>query len=354
MATAKARAEEAQRAAVAFSYGLNVLGAQATAEALAAWQDVPATPNANPARWLDRIIRALIPVRRRSRHLARTYYRLTRALHTGATIQDDVGTVEDETTLGKLRQDFSAAYRSAVRPPAGSVKAAPPKTTEGPRKALQEPPEPPGEGVEDDDDDRILVEEIRGLEAEAERIEREAEDEMRNALEALGTSNLRKKIAVIDDSLPASEVDKLRQRAKDEAGARQGAAAGRVIKNGARSDIWSAAERDRKVLGYIRLSRTGTPCGWCAMLISRGPVYKSSRSAQFDEGDMYHDNCNCYAEPVWSREQYDNSDLYALNREYSKLWPQVTRGLSGKQAVAAWRRYFRQRAQVAQGTAQEA
>lgn len=352
MAASKARVEEAQKAALAFSYAMNTLGAQATAVALTEWQSVPASPGASVGAWLNRAIRALLPIRVRSKRLARTYYRLVRALHTGATIQDGLGTVEDETTLGTLRQDFSRAYKDAVRPADGPKPPAPPKGTGDSGKAPEAPPVPAESG--EDDEDAILVEEIRGLEREAERIEREAEEELRNALEALGTSNLRKKIDAIDDELPASKVDELRRKAHEEAGARQGASAGRVIKNGGRGDIWSAAQRDRRVVGYIRLSRTGTPCGWCAMLISRGPVYKSEQSATYDDGDLYHDNCNCYAEPVFTREQYDSSDLYALNREYSKLWPEVTRGLSGKAAVAAWRRYFRQRAQAARGTAQEA
>lgn len=347
MATAKARVEEAQRASASFAFALNAIGAQATAEALALWQDVPASPGAGTGRWLNRVISALLPYRRQSRRTARTYYRLVRALQTGATIQDDQGTVEEDTTLGNLRKDFRDAYRAAVRPSAGPAAPAPSAGTDSPREAVSAPPAPPDGGLEDDDD-RILVEEIRGLEEEAERIERETDDELRNALEALGTSNLKRKIDAIDDTLPANVVDELRQKAKAEAGARQGAAAGRVVKNGARSDIWSAAQRDRRVLGYIRLSRTGTPCGWCAMLISRGPVYKTEKSATYDEGDLYHDNCNCYAEPVWSREQYNSSPLYALNREYARLWPQVTRGLSGKAAVSAWRRYIRQEAKRSQ------
>lgn len=36
------------------------------------------------------------------------------------------------------------------------------------------------------------------------------------------------------------------------------------------------------------------PCGWCAMLASRGPVYKSADTA---DGGRYHAFCGCTAEP---------------------------------------------------------
>lgn len=354
MATKAQRVAEAQRASVTFQDALSVLGARATAAALSAWEDVPANLSGPAAgRWLSRAIAAILPWRRRSRRLGRAYYRYVRALYTGATIQDDLGTVEDETTLGALRQDF----RSAVRAATGSASTPPSPQSTPPREAPTEAPVASDEALEDDDD-RVLVEELRDLEREAERIERQAEEELRIALEALGSSNLQKKIDALDDELPAREIEDKRRSAREQAGARQAAAAARVAKDGARSDIWSALEKDTRAIGYVRLSRTGTPCGFCAMLISRGPVYGSAESATtFGEGDLYHDNCNCYAEPVFSREQYDSSPLFALNRRYSEEWPRVTRGLSGKAALSAWRYYIRQqtrRAQAVRSTAQEA
>jgi hypothetical protein len=54
---------------------------------------------------------------------------------------------------------------------------------------------------------------------------------------------------------------------------------------------------------------------------------------------------------VFTQEQYSSSSTYELNRRYEELWPKVTRGLSGKAAVSAWRRFIRQEQQAA---AQEA
>ncbi|MET8111188.1 hypothetical protein [Streptomyces prasinus] len=265
-------------------------------------------------------------------------------------------------TITDLREEFNALVGGAERPQEGRSQGAP---TEGPDSAPSAATGQAGEADEaalDDSDqasedelDQILIEEIEGLRQEEERIEREAEEELRTVLEALGPNNLQRKVDALDGARSADEVDGLREEAHRQAGAQQAAAAERVAMNGARSTVWNHMQRDRRAIGYIRLSRTGTPCGWCAMLISRGFVrsdaYRSQRAAgptlsqldsgEFADGDKYHDNCHCYAEPVFSNEQYD-SPAYELNRRYAELWPQVTRGLSGKAAVSAWRRFIRQ------------
>ena len=58
------------------------------------------------------------------------------------------------------------------------------------------------------------------------------------------------------------------------------------------------------------------------MLISRGAVYKTAKSA--GESDQYHDNCHCVAVPVFFLEHYESSDLFALNRELDDLWQELS------------------------------
>ncbi|WP_050503001.1 hypothetical protein [Streptomyces monomycini] len=60
------------------------------------------------------------------------------------------------------------------------------------------------------------------------------------------------------------------------------------------------------------------------MLISRGPVNKSRSSATFADGDRYHDNCHCYAMPIFNWQQYQCSELTALSCQYEALWPKAT------------------------------
>ncbi|WP_438470777.1 hypothetical protein [Streptomyces asiaticus] len=350
--TTPARQTEADRASLAFQTALTEIGTGTVAEALALWNDVPAASRASTAAsWLRRAITLVMGRRRQSRDLARAYYRLARALRTGSTVADPYHPEPTYITLDVLRREFADLAGTTERPQEG--RASGPEANApapSPEAATSEPERPPEE-PEDDDDDRILVEELEGLREAEERIEREAEQELRTVLEALGPNNLHKKVDAIGGARSADEVDRLRDEAHREAGARQAAAAERVAMNGGRSAVWNHAQRDRRAIGYIRLSRTGTPCGWCAMLISRGPVYRSEASATYAEGDLFHDNCHCYAEPVFSREQYNSSSAYELNRRYEELWPKVTRGLSGKQAVSAWRRFIRREQQAA---AQEA
>ncbi|AUG87193.1 head maturation protease [Streptomyces phage Omar] len=357
--TSPARQAEADRAAVAFQVALTQIGAATVTEALALWEDVPVTARASTASsWLRRAITLVMGRRRQSRDLARAYYRLVRALRTGSTVADPYHPEPRYVTVTDLREEFNALVRGAERPQEGRTDGAPAQPSDSASSAATGQAGEADEAVLTDPDaeheaelDRILVEEIEGLREAEERIEREAEQELRTVLEALGPNNLQKKVDKIDGARSADEVDPLREEAKRQAGAQQAAAAERVAMNGGRSTVWNHMQRDRRVLGYIRLSRSGTPCGWCAMLISRGPVYRSQNSAEFADGDKYHDNCHCYAEPVYTREQYASSANYELNRRYEELWPKVTRGLSGKAAVSAWRRFIRQEQKAA---AQEA
>lgn len=68
---------------------------------------------------------------------------------------------------------------------------------------------------------------------------------------------------------------------------------------------------------------------------------KTVRSGEYAEGDLYHDNCKCDVMPVFSYSQFNNSELFAINRDYAALWPDVTKGLKGKAAVSAWRAFIR-------------
>lgn len=68
-----------------------------------------------------------------------------------------------------------------------------------------------------------------------------------------------------------------------------------------------AARAHREVMraGREKVQRTaplwrrvtdGKPCGFCAMLASRGPVYRSEATAR-GAGGRYHDHCGCTVEP---------------------------------------------------------
>ena len=104
---------------------------------------------------------------------------------------------------------------------------------------------------------------------------------------------------------------------------------------------------DKKVLGFVRVHVPEgdiAPCGFCALLMSRGAVYKTEGSAalvssQFDE---FHSGCHCQVFAVYDMNFYKTDDRFAANREYRTLWDQKFKGQfnSHQEAIAAWRKHF--------------
>jgi hypothetical protein len=111
-------------------------------------------------------------------------------------------------------------------------------------------------------------------------------------------------------------------------------AAGRIILDGGRQTVLLTIESDREALGWMRVTH-GKTCAFCAMLASRGPVYKSRRSA----GDArsrparFHDHCDCTVEPVYSTA----TTWPAASRRAEELWASSTVGLGGQEARNAFR-----------------
>ena len=75
------------------------------------------------------------------------------------------------------------------------------------------------------------------------------------------------------------------------------------------------------VVGWARVSLSGDPCYFCAMLISRGAVYKTNASGTFDSsGDIYHTNCRCVAVPIYSTSQFETDPRYQQSRDLAAMW----------------------------------
>lgn len=330
---------EAQKVAIAFQAALIQIGIKSIAAALKLWRSVPPNRVAEVAdEWLDDAVGQVMADRETTRDLAIAYYRLHRALSTGATIPAPGLPLPKTVTINELREEFARLVEDVgdvEYKPSRSDKISVPQSTVIPIERI--------DGIS------------RSGDKEQARIDANAEEEARIVLAALGTRSLQRQVSTINTDAPAKDVDEKRDKAHKKAGARQAAATDRLVLNGGREVVKSLADRDKRPIGYVRVSSTGTPCGWCAMLISRGLIfYKSQATAEgktsdaptvqsgdAQVGDQYHDNCKCYAEPVYSEKQYKKDPRFDLNREYSKLWPKVTKGLSGKDALSAWRKYFR-------------
>lgn len=75
----------------------------------------------------------------------------------------------------------------------------------------------------------------------------------------------------------------------------------RQVLMGGRETIDLTTEQDQQATGWRRVS-DGDPCAFCAMLCSRGPVYRSAKAAGdpvAGGGLHYHSHCGCHAEIVY-------------------------------------------------------
>lgn len=105
----------------------------------------------------------------------------------------------------------------------------------------------------------------------------------------------------------------------------------RLVLGGGRDAILGNVREDRQAVGWARITDKD-PCDWCAMLSSRGPVYRTKQTAKFQA----HDHCACMPVPAWNRDEawlQHSKDLY-------EQWQKTTAGHSGADARRAWRRYW--------------
>ena len=80
----------------------------------------------------------------------------------------------------------------------------------------------------------------------------------------------------------------------------------RQVLSGGRQLIDQTTASDSQAIGWRRVS-DGNPCTFCAMLCSRGPVYRSATQAGTDGGGLldnksglrFHGHCGCTAEIVY-------------------------------------------------------
>lgn len=331
----EARRAEARKASIIFHSALVVLGADASIDALRDWQDVANTPAniaSSVARFLARALGLVSAARQEARILALAYLRYSRALQTGYTFDGPQG-----GDLGALGAEF---YETVQELAPGLL-------------------EPDGSMI-DDDTGEVIVEapEDFDFEVGVEPLPEIDEDELDDLSEII----LREQIAesAVESlerhqpkpGLSADDADAQRDEARETAGSIVGQAIQREVMGGGREAVKEIGLKDKRVIGFARVSKTGTPCGFCAMLISRGPVYKSAKTAtQTTEGGQYHGGCNCIEVEVYSIEQYNEDPRFDLNRELQGEWPEVTKGLGGKAALSAWRKHIRQKFKADQESA---
>lgn len=127
------------------------------------------------------------------------------------------------------------------------------------------------------------------------------------------------------------------------------------VENGGRRTILYAIQKDGKRPKWARVATGAETCGFCLMLVSRGPVYTTPNRAGAEtgpealelldeEGDAaiaelmtrWHPGCDCKIVPV-----FDTQGNWPGKQDYleaQKLWKKVTKGYSGRDALNAFRR----------------
>lgn len=335
--------DEADRVDLVYQTVLATIGASTTAEVLALWQSVPVGQAANmAATLLAGATKAILSKREDAKAFGLAYYRLARALRTGSTIAMPLTRNNSEVvSLELLRQEFEAIVAEHTGEGTTAITA---------------------DAVPFNDDDSITVEVVPGLdaalEADANSSGPYVDETIQNLVDYSGN-----KIGSLPDSLTNGEAKAKAAELHIQHGAMLAAAGGRIAMNGSRNATNQASARDSRVIGWVRLSTTGTPCYWCAMLISRQALYKSAQSAGRGDRDdgtsflgdgmfKFHDNCHCTAEPIYSDSGFSTNPKYAENRYYWSLWERHIKGkFGGDQAMNEWRKLIRRIRAQSQSTA---
>lgn len=128
---------------------------------------------------------------------------------------------------------------------------------------------------------------------------------------AIDTAQLAKSMYVTGDRV----IERALQRGVAAPAARTDAITGlsgaisRHILNAGRQSVIDSVNADRLSVGWARVTDS-QPCAFCALLASRGAVYKSEETADFQA----HDHCGCSIMPVYGA---------SVLPDTSKRWKQV-------------------------------
>ena len=376
---------EFQQTSLAYQLALARLGAESIVELLALWRRVkPDDLAATAQSFLDDAITMVLSRRRISQDLAIAYYRLARALRTGKTIPDPDDPTPRWVTLDHLRDQFNAlAYPDGEVPdevadfdPEVHERVEGPEEPddvdgdEVPNEAKPDPKELEREAPEEIDEDRIevvtewsgiedpeisdledLLEELDAQDDFAEQAVREHLEEVLEDLNAdeRAINERAEKAKKRDDERRQEQAEKAREKSREAARTRAKGIVHRVVANGGRGAQEYIVRRDRNVIGYVRVSKTGTPCYFCAAMISRGVVYKSLLAAggSYDKPNRWHDNCNCFAVPIFFWGDYRDSSMFDMNRDMWEQWKKMKGNLDEwvgprekRSLMNAWRRYY--------------
>jgi hypothetical protein len=333
------------------------LGITAAYIAMIEWDTVSAINYiGTSAAWVTRAIRVIAAIRRKSRDLAVSYYQLSRGLQTGESLGAPEGAPggAKETTLGDLRKVFLDNVQEIADLGTGKVTSDDPDLRWLQRQVHDRQVEALDEfrtvslsdtdlsdSIKDfkrnrstNDNTKITVEKFQWPDAWTSQ---EVDEAFRDLLRKQAVEKANKAALAIrkNSSLTPEEVITQLDDAHEKSGSTASGIVDQAATQAANDVIDFAVEKDKRAKRWARKT-SGDPCAFCAMLASRGFVYRSEASAGFKA----HPNCHCTAVV-----RFDTStQLPELNAYFKSQWPIVTKGYSGNDALNAWRRWiYRQR-----------
>lgn len=143
-----------------------------------------------------------------------------------------------------------------------------------------------------------------------------------------------------EDSARTAEARK--KQLMEEAFARVAATSARFVTTAGHEQIFENIKADPRARGWVRTTKPGC-CFFCAMLASRGAVYKET---SFQESDprfhgpgnhKVHDSCGCGLRPTYS----DTDPMPDRVDQLSDLWiDSQEKRKSGESAINAFRRIY--------------
>lgn len=100
-------------------------------------------------------------------------------------------------------------------------------------------------------------------------------------------------------------------------------------------EYWRTDGSGRRIVRPFAFARVvqpsaNGPCGFCAVLASRGPVYRSSYSAGL-RADAFHNSCRCLVVPVYTSRRWVGK---AEQAHYSRVYVEASRsGATGRDLI---------------------
>lgn len=110
----------------------------------------------------------------------------------------------------------------------------------------------------------------------------------------------------------------------------------RLVLNAGRETVTGAVRRDGGAIAYARAAALGC-CSFCALMSSRGAVYKDRGTVGEDVNDRfvgndsvikYHNYCRCQPIPVFRGQSFE---LSPKAREWDRIYREFAQGHSGEQ-----------------------